>query len=102
MNCSDQRIGRARYDSERQLGPILLRIPRLIQAREQQEATGARVDPERLPLALGTGPFEKAIGGNDATALLKCFAEGWPPFERLGPGVDTLAGAAIVPRRAID
>jgi hypothetical protein len=26
----------------------------------------------------------------------------WPPFERLGPGVDALAGAAVVPRPATD
>jgi hypothetical protein len=44
------------------------------------------VNPKRLPLALGTGPFEKPIGGNDATALLKRFAEGWPLFERFQSG----------------
>ncbi len=47
-------------------------------------------------------PFIKAIARNDATALLKRFAEGWPLFGRFGPGVDALAGAAIVPRPAID
>jgi hypothetical protein len=76
VNYDDRGIGRARYDSERQLGPILFLIPGLIQTREQQEAAGSRVNPERLPLALGTGPFVKAIAGNDATAQLKSFPEG--------------------------
>jgi hypothetical protein len=60
------------------------------------------VNLKRLLLALGTGPFEKPNGGNDTTAVLKRFAEGWPLFERFGPGVDVLAGAAVVPRPPID
>ena len=85
MNRGDRGIGCAGYDSERQLGSILFRIPGLRQTREKQEAAGSRVNPERLPLALGTGPFVKAIAGNDATALLKCFAEGWPLFRAFRP-----------------
>jgi len=42
VNSGDRRVYRTRHDSERQLGPILYRIPELIQAREKQEAAGAR------------------------------------------------------------
>ena len=48
------------------------------------------------------GTIRKSHRRERRKALLKRFAEGWPPFERLGPGVDALAGAAIVPRPAID
>jgi hypothetical protein len=60
------------------------------------------VNPERLPLALGTAPFIETIGRNDAAALLEGFAERWPLIERFGLGVDALAGAAIVSGPAID
>ena len=102
MNFGDRGTGRACHDSERQRGSILLRIPRLVQTREKQEAAGSRVNPERLPLSFGADPFVKTIGWYDATVLLKGFAEGWPLFERLGLRVDTLAGAPVIPGPAID
>ncbi len=51
-----------------------------MQTREKQQAPGPRMNPGRRPLTLGAGPFVEAIGGNDATPLLKRFAESWPLF----------------------
>jgi len=42
------------------------------------------VNPERLPLALGSGPFVETVGRNDAAAPLEGFAKGGPLLERLG------------------
>jgi hypothetical protein len=60
------------------------------------------MNPERLPLTFGTGPFVETVGWNDATAQPKRFAEAWPLFERFGFGVYELAGAAVVLCPTID
>jgi hypothetical protein len=55
-----------------------------------------------LALALGAGPFVETVSRNDTTALLEGLTKGRPLFERLGLGVDALAGAPVVGGKPID
>ena len=81
MDFADKRISRTGYDGERNLGLVAL--------RQKHQAAGARMDPERLALALRARPLVEAVGGDDAPALPEGLADG-------GASVATQAGEIAV------
>src|SRR6185312_2033252 len=78
----DERVRRGRNDREGELpwafaiaaaGPGL---PKVVESGEINQPTARAVVPVRLASDLGAAPFEEAVGGDDATSALDCFAVG--------------------------
>jgi hypothetical protein len=95
------RCRRRQYAKRRQGRAAVGRLPLLPQPRKGQYVLMRVTEKPGLPVSLGAAPFEKPVGGNDASTLLQCVPETGFVSCRFGPGIDEPVsdGAVLGPER---
>src|SRR5215472_14121954 len=83
VNRRHHHVGRTGDNRKSSLVLSWVFLPSFIQAGKQQQLAVRTVNPEWLTFALGSAPFVKAIGWNNAATLLEGVAKAGQLLHRL-------------------
>src|SRR5262249_7361236 len=94
-------VGRGRDDREGPLPVARLRLPRLVEAGEEDETAIGPVEPDWLAVIFLARPLGKPLRWGDTEPFLENFPEGPPVGNRVRARVDLRRGPLCVFRPAV-